>query len=129
MDVRDAIQRIALEWPCYGRPRITRELRRRGFPGERQTGSQIRINLQAMIRVADIRGIAQWWRGHFLTLERCQRSGRKLAQARCETNVPGFRLCTFQLPGGAAILTSFRLLPDAVERDSPIRPTITDRSE
>ena len=29
MDVRDAIQRIALEWPCYGRPRITRELRRR----------------------------------------------------------------------------------------------------
>jgi transposase InsO family protein len=31
MDLRDAIQRIALEWPCYGRPRITRELRRRGW--------------------------------------------------------------------------------------------------
>ncbi len=31
MDVRDAIQRIALEWPSYGRPRITRELRRHGF--------------------------------------------------------------------------------------------------
>jgi putative transposase len=28
MDLRDAIQRIALEWPSYGRPRITRELRR-----------------------------------------------------------------------------------------------------
>ena len=28
MDLRDAIQRIALEWPSYGRPRITAELRR-----------------------------------------------------------------------------------------------------
>ncbi len=27
MDLRDAIQRIALEWPSYGRPRITAELR------------------------------------------------------------------------------------------------------
>ena len=31
MDLRDAIQRIALQWPSYGRPRITRELRRRGW--------------------------------------------------------------------------------------------------
>ena len=31
MELRDAIQRIALEWPCYGRPRITAELRRRGW--------------------------------------------------------------------------------------------------
>lgn len=31
MDLRDAIQRIALQWPCYGRPRITAELRRRGW--------------------------------------------------------------------------------------------------
>jgi putative transposase len=31
MDLRDAIQKIALEWPCYGRPRITKELRRRGW--------------------------------------------------------------------------------------------------
>src|SRR5689334_6987290 len=31
MDLRDAIQKIALEWPCYGRPRITQELRRRGW--------------------------------------------------------------------------------------------------
>ena len=30
MELRDAIQRIALEWPSYGRPRITAELRRRG---------------------------------------------------------------------------------------------------
>jgi putative transposase len=32
MELRDAIQRIALEWPCYGRPRITAELRRQGWP-------------------------------------------------------------------------------------------------
>jgi putative transposase len=31
LDLRDEIQRIALEFPCYGRPRITAELRRRGW--------------------------------------------------------------------------------------------------
>ena len=31
MELRDAIQKIALEWPSYGRPRITEELRRRGW--------------------------------------------------------------------------------------------------
>jgi transposase InsO family protein len=31
LDLRDAIQRIALEWPSYGRPRITAELKRRGW--------------------------------------------------------------------------------------------------
>jgi transposase InsO family protein len=31
MDLRDAIQRVAVEWPSYGRPRITEELRRRGW--------------------------------------------------------------------------------------------------
>jgi putative transposase len=31
MDLRDAVQRTALEWPSYGRPRITAELRRRGW--------------------------------------------------------------------------------------------------
>jgi transposase InsO family protein len=31
IELRDAIQRIAVEWPSYGRPRITAELRRRGW--------------------------------------------------------------------------------------------------
>jgi len=31
MELRDAIQRIALEWPCYGRPRVTQQLRREGW--------------------------------------------------------------------------------------------------
>jgi len=31
MDLRDSIQRIALAWPSYGRPRITAELRRQGW--------------------------------------------------------------------------------------------------
>ena len=30
LELRDAIHRIALEWPSYGRPRITAELRRQG---------------------------------------------------------------------------------------------------
>ena len=31
MELRDAIQKIAVEWPCYGRPRMTKELRKRGW--------------------------------------------------------------------------------------------------
>jgi putative transposase len=31
MELRDAIHRIALEWPSYGRPRITEELHRQGW--------------------------------------------------------------------------------------------------
>jgi len=31
MELRDAIQRIALEWPSYGRRRIAQELRRRSW--------------------------------------------------------------------------------------------------
>ena len=31
MELRDAIQRIALEWPSYGRRRITQELRRHNW--------------------------------------------------------------------------------------------------
>jgi putative transposase len=31
LDLRDQIQRIALEFPCYGRPRMTAELKRRGW--------------------------------------------------------------------------------------------------
>ena len=31
MDLRDEIQKIAVQWPSYGRPRITEELRRRGW--------------------------------------------------------------------------------------------------
>ena len=31
MDVRDAIQRVAVKWPSYGRPRITAELKRQGW--------------------------------------------------------------------------------------------------
>jgi len=31
LELRSAIQRIALEFPCYGRPRITEELNRRGW--------------------------------------------------------------------------------------------------
>jgi transposase InsO family protein len=31
MELRDAIQKVAVEWPSYGRPRLTKELRRRGW--------------------------------------------------------------------------------------------------
>ena len=35
-DLRDEIQKIALEWPCYGSRRITEELRRRGWAVNRK---------------------------------------------------------------------------------------------
>jgi putative transposase len=31
IELRDAIQKIAVKWPAYGRPRITAELRRKGW--------------------------------------------------------------------------------------------------
>jgi len=40
MDLRDAIQRIGLEWPSYGRPRITAPCAG-GVSGESQTGLPI----------------------------------------------------------------------------------------
>ena len=36
MDLRDAIQRIALEWSCYGSRRVTAELRRQGWTVNRK---------------------------------------------------------------------------------------------
>ena len=36
MELRDQIQRIAVEWPCYGSRRITRELRQRGRRANRK---------------------------------------------------------------------------------------------
>jgi transposase InsO family protein len=43
LDLRDEIQRVALEFPCYGRPRITAELKRRGWDGgHRRVGRILR---------------------------------------------------------------------------------------
>ena len=39
MELRDAIQRIALEWPSYGRPRITRGAAAARLDGESRSGS------------------------------------------------------------------------------------------
>lgn len=41
LDLRDAIQRIAVEWPSYGRPRMTQELRRQGWPVNHKRVGQI----------------------------------------------------------------------------------------
>ena len=41
IDLRDQIQRIALEWPCYGWRRVTAELRRRGW----------RVNHKRVLRI------------------------------------------------------------------------------
>jgi putative transposase len=43
LDLRDEIQRIALEFPCYGRPRMTFELNKRGWEvGHRRVGRILR---------------------------------------------------------------------------------------
>jgi transposase InsO family protein len=49
MDLRDAIQRIALQWPSYGRPRITRELRRRGWRVNAKKAYRLLRGLSAVV--------------------------------------------------------------------------------
>lgn len=41
MDLRDVIHRIAVEWPSYGRPRMTKALRRQGWPVNHKRVGQI----------------------------------------------------------------------------------------
>src|SRR6202030_2831763 len=54
MDLRDAIQRIALEWPSYGRPRITAELRREGWGDNRNPTNTASHRVQASKYVLEI---------------------------------------------------------------------------
>ena len=57
MDLRDAIQRIALEWPSYGRPRITAELRRRGWRvNPKRVYRLMREDNLLCVRRAEVRG-------------------------------------------------------------------------
>ena len=41
LDLRNEIQKIALEFPCYGRPRITEELKRRGWKANHKRVARI----------------------------------------------------------------------------------------
>jgi putative transposase len=50
MDLHDAIQRIALEGPSYGRPRITHELRRRGWRVNAKESIQAAAGRQPAVR-------------------------------------------------------------------------------
>ncbi len=56
MDLRDAIQRIALEWPSYGRPRITAALRREGW-----TVNPKRVVYPNLAGQMTLSGINQLW--------------------------------------------------------------------
>ena len=57
MELRDAIQRIALEWPSYGRPRITAELRRRGWAvNPKRVYRLMREDNLLCLRQAEVRG-------------------------------------------------------------------------
>ncbi len=57
MDLRDAIQRIAVEWPSYGRPRITAELSRRGWTVNPKAGLPDYARGQSAVRAeAEVRG-------------------------------------------------------------------------
>jgi hypothetical protein len=56
MDLRDAIQRIALEWPAYGRRRMTEELRRHGWTVDRRRVIASCPSKPAMPPQAEVRG-------------------------------------------------------------------------
>ena len=57
MDLRDAMQKIALEWPSYGSRRMTRELRARGWDVNRK-------RVQRLMREDNLLCVAKssWWR-------------------------------------------------------------------
>ena len=51
LDLREEIPRIALEFPCYGRPRITAELKRRGWTvNHKRVGRIMREDNQLCLR-------------------------------------------------------------------------------
>src|SRR5579875_428032 len=57
IDLRDAIQRIALEFPTYGRPRMTEELHRRGWQVGAEPGISHHAGGQSALPApAEIRG-------------------------------------------------------------------------
>ena len=57
MDLRDAIQRIALEWPSYGRPRITAGAAPARLDGEPEAGLPTDARGQSAVRAeAEVRG-------------------------------------------------------------------------
>ena len=58
LELRDAIQRIALEFPYYGRPRVVPELRRRGWQvGHRRVARILREdNLLTVPAEAQVHG-------------------------------------------------------------------------
>jgi hypothetical protein len=51
---RDAIQKIAVEWSSYGRQRMTKELRRRGWRAARSRFNRLWIRRLAAILAADV---------------------------------------------------------------------------
>ena len=57
MDLRDAIQRIALEWPSYGRPRITAALRQTGGVINHKVVQRLmsKMDLKSRVRVKKYR--------------------------------------------------------------------------
>jgi putative transposase len=68
MNLRDAMQRIALEFPSYGRPRITAELKRRGWQVNhkrvhRILGACPRFNVKKPLFSAERSCVEQmaWW--------------------------------------------------------------------
>jgi len=53
LDLRDAIERIALEFSCYGRPRMTAELKRRGWKvNHKRVGRILNHNLRVYPNLA-----------------------------------------------------------------------------
>jgi hypothetical protein len=56
MELRDAIQKIAVEWPSYGRPRDDQGAAAARVGGECQTGSPSQARGQLAVAIAEIRG-------------------------------------------------------------------------
>ena len=49
MELRDQMQKVALEWPSYGSRRITAELKARGWDGQSQAGAAADAGRQSAV--------------------------------------------------------------------------------
>jgi HTH-like domain len=106
MDLRDEMQKIALEWPSYGSRRITQELKARGWEVNRERVQRLMREggaLWALLRVVKRKFVVTTHSAHGLKVYP-NRGGRDSAHRRRSALGSGYHVHSagrgVRLPGG-----------------------------
>ena len=92
LDLRDEIQRVALEFPCYGRPRVTAGLKRRGWDaGHRRVGRIMRNDNLLCLRKREVRGTRLTLSGSLLLVACASNSFRRKSSGYAFAISPALR--------------------------------------